>query len=120
MARDHVCCVHASVLVGVCMWPGGRPGQVRVCTCVCPYACTCVHTCAHISRPFLVIPWCPHAETPPSSYQGLTLLSRQGHLSGAFPPSTLNALDEAALQALGLCRLSDSVDGVRESSKDPN
>lgn len=89
MARDHVCCVHASVLVGVCMWPGGRPRQVRVCTCVCPYACTCVHTCAHISRPFLVIPWCPHAETPSPhlSYQGPVLLSPQGHLSEDFPPA---------------------------------
>lgn len=77
----------------VCSWACAC-GQVDA-----PGKCECVHVCArmharvcahvHTSRPFLVIPWCPHAETPPppSSYRGPALLSRQGPLRGDFPPA---------------------------------
>lgn len=81
------------VCMPVCSWACAC-GQVDA-----PGKCECVHVCArmharvcahvHTSRPFPVIPWCPHAETPPppSSYRGPALLSRQGSLRGDFPPA---------------------------------
>ena len=42
---------------------------------MCPYACTCVHTCAHVQTPFLT-PRCPHERAPRD--QGRALPAPQG------------------------------------------
>lgn len=56
----------------------------RKCTCVCPYACTCVRTCAHVQTPFLT-PRCPPERAPRDQGRALPAPHGSQHLVSAQP-----------------------------------